>query len=168
MKTFLFRSKLRHYVIGFLITCSMLACTASKQGRPVHKKLSGSWTLQTVNIEGITEKFAPKLFNEADLNCFIGSSWNFIADNHSGSYTLIGGSTGCSTLQRNIRWSVNEQKDAPREFQFNRLDANNKPMDDKDGFRLSITALEGNTMQLKSAITFEQKPGNIVYNFVKK
>ena len=64
----------------------MLACTASKEGRSVNKKLGGSWTLQTINTEGITEKFAPKLFNEANLNCFIGSSWNFIDNNHSGSY----------------------------------------------------------------------------------
>lgn len=132
------------------------------------KSINGSWVLQTVNTEGITAKFAANVFNEADLNCFIGSSWNFISNNNTGSYNLVGGNTGCSTLQRNIRWTIYEQKDEPKEFQFKRLDEKNNPMDDNSGFRLSVTMLDNNTMQLKSAITFENKPGNIVYNFVKK
>ncbi|MEP7141659.1 MAG: hypothetical protein ABI707_02255 [Ferruginibacter sp.] len=161
--------KLLKYSFGLMIIAGLLtACSVSKEGRTIKKSINGSWTLQTVNTEGITAKFAAKVFNEADLDCFIGSSWNFISNNSSGSYTLVGGPAGCSTLQRNIRWSIYEQKDAPKEFQFKRLDEKNNPLDDNNGFRLSVTMPDDNTMQLKSAITFEGKPGNIVYNFVKK
>jgi hypothetical protein len=155
-------------LVMFIVMCLATACSASKEGRTMKKSINGSWTLQTINTEGITEKFAARVFNEADLNCFVGSSWEFISNNGSGSYTLVGGTTGCSTLQRNIRWSIYEEKDAPKEFQFKRLDEKNNPLDDNNGFRLSITLPGDNTMQLKSAITFEGKPGNIVYNFVKK
>ena len=161
--------KLLNYSIGLLITVSLLtACSASKQGRTMKKTIDGEWVLQTINTEGINTKFAAKVFNEADLNCFVGSSWNFVSNNSTGAYNLVGGTKGCATLQRNIRWSIYEPKDAPKEFQFKRLDENKNPMDDNNGFRLSVTMLDDNTMQLKSAITFEGKPGNIVYNYVKK
>ena len=161
--------KLLNYGFGLIMMAGLLtACNVTKEARTIKKSINGSWTLQTVNTEGITAKFVAKVFNEADLNCFIGSSWDFIANNSSGSYTLVGGTTGCSTLQRNIRWSIYEPKDASKEFQFKRLDAKNKPLDDNNGFRLSVTMQGDNTMQLKSAITFEGKPGNIVYNFIKK
>ncbi len=161
--------KLLNYSFGLLITIGLLtACSVSKQGRTMKKTIDGEWVLQTINTEGINSKFTAKVFNEADLNCFVGSSWNFVSNNSTGSYTLVGGTKGCATLQRNIRWSIYEPKDAPKEFQFKRLDENKKPMDDNNGFRLSVTMLDDNTMQLKSAITFEGKPGNIVYNYVKK
>ncbi len=161
--------KLLNYGFGFMIMVALLtACSATKQGRTMKNSINGSWNLQTINTEGINAKFTAKIFNEADLNCFIGSSWDFISNNSTGTYTLVGGTTGCSTLQRNIRWSIYEPKDAPQEFQFKRLDEKRNPMDDNNGFRLSVTMLDNNTMQLKSAITFEGKPGNIVYNFVKK
>lgn len=155
-------------LIVLCLTVILTACSASKEGRTLKRSINGSWTLQTINTEGITEKFAAKVFNEADLNCFIGSTWNLVSNNSSGSYTLVGGQSVCSTLQRNIRWSIYEPKDTPREFQFKRLDGKNQPMDDNDGFRLNISKLDGSKMQLTSAITFEGKPGYIVYNFTKK
>ncbi|MEO6546962.1 MAG: hypothetical protein ABIN94_03155 [Ferruginibacter sp.] len=161
--------KLRNY--GFaLVTmmCIFAACSVTKEGRSIKKSVSGDWILQTVNTEGITGKFTAKVFNEADFNCFIGSSWNFVANNGTGTYTIVGGNAGCATLERSIRWSIYEPKDGPKEFQFKRLNDKKDPMDDNNGFRLSISMPDDNTMQLKSAITFEGKPGNIVYNFVKK
>lgn len=158
-----------NYFFGcILVACLFTACASSRQGRSMKNSIDGSWMLQTVNTEGINSKFTAKVFNETDLNCFIGSSWEFNAGNSLGTYTLVGGTTGCATLQRNIRWSIFEPKDAPKEFQFKRLDEKLKAMDDNNGFRLIVSMLEGRTMQLKSAITFEGKPGNLVYNFVKK
>ncbi|MEO5889997.1 MAG: hypothetical protein ABIQ31_07060 [Ferruginibacter sp.] len=151
-----------------ILIAAMAACTSSRQGMSAKKGVNGSWTLQTINIEGITERFSPNIFNEANLNCFIGSNWDFSMNDSTGSYKLVGGTTGCSTLQRNIRWSIIESKDATKEFQFKRLDDKNNTMDDSNGFKLSVTMLDKNSMQLKSVITFEEKPGNIVYNFVKK
>jgi len=130
--------------------------------------IDGEWTLQTINTEGINARFRATVFNEADLNCFVGSNWNFNATNSLATYTLTGGTSGCATLQRNIRWSIYEPKDAPQEFQFKRLDDKRKTMDDNNGFRLAVSMLDKSSMQLKSAITFEGKPGYIVYNFIKK
>ena len=143
-------------------------CSASKEGRSMRKSIDGDWNLQTVNIEGIESKLKAKVFNEADVECFIGSNWNFVSNNGMGSYTLPGATAGCPAITRSIRWSVYEPKDAEKEFQFKRLDDKKNPMDDNNGFRMAVGALTETTMQLKSAITFEGKAGSIVYNFVKK
>ena len=145
----------------------LISCSVSKEARSMKKTINGDWILQTIDVEGINSKFKAKVFNEADFNCFIGSTWNFVANNGMGSYTLVGGS-GCDAITRKIRWSIYEPKDAEREFQFKRLDDKKNPMDDNDGFRLDVGAFSGNTMQLKSSITFEGKAGTFVYNFVKK
>ena len=146
----------------------LTACSVSKEGRSMKKTINGDWTLQTINVEGINSKFTAKVFNEADFNCFIGSNWNFISNNSMGSYTLAVNSTSCPAVTRLIRWSVYEPKDAEREFQFKRLDDKKDPMDDNNGYRLSVTSLSDDAMQLKSSISFEGKPGSIIYNFVKK
>ncbi len=143
-------------------------CSVSKEGRSMKKTINGEWNLQTINVEGIDSKLKAKVFNEAELECFIGSNWNFVSNNGSGSYSLNGSPTGCQSITRNIRWSVYEPKDADKEFQFKRLDDKKNPMDDNNGFRLDVGTLTETSMQLKSAITFEGKAGNIVYNFVKK
>ena len=130
--------------------------------------INGNWILQTINAEGINGPFNAKIFNEASSNCFIGSAWNFISSNSLGTYVLSGTAAGCAAATRNIRWSIYEPKGEEKKLQFKRLDDKKNPMDDNNGFRLGVASLTDNSMQLKSAITFEGKPVNIVYNFIKK
>ena len=158
----------RNTVICIILSCLLAACSVSKEGRSIKKSINGAWTLQTINIEGIQTKFTAKVFNEADFNCFIGSSWKFVSNNSTGSYSLTGGTPGCQTLTRNIRWSVYEPKGEEKKFQFKRLDEKKDPLDENDGFRLSVTSISETAMQLKSDITFEGKAGSILYNFEKK
>lgn len=144
------------------------ACSVSKEARKMKKTINGDWILQTVTTEGITGIAKTKAFNEAPFNCFIGSEWNFIANNSMGSYTIVDTKTECSQLKRLIRWSVYEPKGADKEFQFKRLDDKKNPMDSNDGFRLSVVSLDATTMRLRSAITFDGRPAALIYNFVKK
>lgn len=160
--------KFLHYSIALLLVANLFsACATSKQSRQMKDAINGNWILQTINTEGISVQFAAKVFNEADLNCFIGSQWSFNANNSLGSYNLITNTPGCVPLQRTIRWTLVETANNPLQFQFKRLDDKRKPMDDNNGFRCSITMADNNTMQLKSAITLEGKAGNIIYNFIK-
>lgn len=144
------------------------ACSVSKEARTMKKNINGNWILQTVTTEGITGVAKTQAFNEAAFNCFIGSEWNFIANNSMGSYTIVDTKPECGQVKRLIRWSIYEPKDAEKEFQFKRLDDKKNPMDDNNGFRLSIVSLDANSMRLRSAITFEGRPAALIYNFVKK
>ena len=84
-----------------------------------------------------------------------------------GHYTITKTEKGCSPVKRNIRWSIYEPKNEAKQFQFKKLDDKYKVMDNGDGFRFTMVQLDKNTMQLKSKITFENKPAWIIYNFVK-
>ncbi len=143
------------------------ACSGSKEARGMKSSIKGDWTLKTVTIEGNSSILAVKVFNEADNTCFIGSTWHFIANNDFGTYTLPSSADGCTPLTRNFRWSIYEPEGEEKKFQFKRLDEKKNPLDDGNGYRLSIATLTETDMQLKSAITYEGKPVNIVYNFVK-
>ena len=161
--------KLLNYCFVLLIvTVLFTACATSKQSRLMKNAINGNWILQTINTEGSSVKFTAKVFNEADLNCFIGSQWSFNTNNSLGSYTLPGNTPGCVALQRTIRWTLVETAENPVQFQFKRLDDKRKPLDNNNGFRCTLTMADNNSMQLKSAFTLEGKEGNILYNFIKK
>ena len=144
----------------------VVSCAASKEGRSMKHTINGTWTLKSVNAEGINTKYKASVFNEADASCFTGSTWTFISNNSMGTYT-ISPATGCASATRNFRWSIYEPKGEEKRFQFKRLDEKKNPMDDNDGFRLRVTSLTETNMQLKSAVVFEGRPATLVYNFTK-
>lgn len=164
---FMSGKKASHWIGLIVMIFLFTGCATSKQARSIKHTINGTWELQTINFQGMGGKVKAYVFNEADVNCFIGSTWNFIANNSMGTYELAF-SQSCPAVKRNIRWSVYEAENEAKQLQFKRLDNGKKSMDDKDGFRLSVTAITETTMQLISAVDFEGKQVAIVYNFVKK
>ncbi|MGC4101334.1 hypothetical protein [Ferruginibacter sp.] len=162
-------SKLLFKICIIFFTGALLySCAASKDAKGIKRNIHGNWVLQTITTEGITGVAKTKIFNEADFGCFIGSEWNFIANNSMGSYTIVDTKKECPYIKRLIRWSVHEPKELPKEFEFTRLDDNKNPMDDNEAFRLKIVQLDATAMKLRSEITFDGHPAAIIYNFVKK
>ncbi|CAN5196937.1 hypothetical protein BH11BAC5_BH11BAC5_05590 [soil metagenome] len=159
---------IQKYAAVFLLLVVLYSCSASKEARSMKQKINGTWMLETITTEGIEGKVKATIFNEASFNCFVGSSWNFVSNNGTGSYNINSSGSECSAIQRLIKWSIYEPKDAAKQFQFKRLDDKRNAMDNGDGFRLDVSGLTDNSMQLKSHITFEGKPAVYVYNFIKK
>jgi len=155
-------------VITALVILLFSACSVSKQARSMKKDINGDWVLQTITTEGITGVAKTTIFNEAEFGCFIGSEWNFIANNSMGSYNIVDNSKNCGTLKRYIRWSIYEEENVERELQFKRLDDKKNAMDNGDGYRLKVKELDDNHMKLRSDIVFDGHAGAIIYNFVKK
>ena len=143
------------------------SCATSKEARNYEKTIDGNWQLQTVVTDGIIGKVNIQLFNEAAFSCFIGSGWSFNARNSLGKYSVPKNGTACDAIQRNIRWTIFEAKNEPKLLQFKKLDDKLKEMENGDGYRFTIVQLDKNTMQLKSNITFENRPVAIIYNFVR-
>lgn len=146
----------------------MYSCSVSKEGRSIKKHINGNWVLETVTVEGITGVTKTTVFNEADLSCFIGSEWNFVSNNGTGSYTLVDKNKNCTPVKRGIRWSVYEPKDSAREFQFKRLDEKKNAMDNGNGYRLAVVQSGNEYLKLRSAIIFEGRPAALIYNFTRK
>ena len=154
-------------LIAVLLVVAFASCSVSNEARGMKKNINGNWILQTITAEGITGVVKTRVFNEADLSCFIGSEWNFISNNSMGSYTLVDKSKNCTQLKRFIRWSIFEPESAAKEFQFKRLDDKKNAMDNGDGYRLTVTEVNSNTLKLRSDITVDGKSGALIYNFVK-
>ncbi len=156
------------YALSFFIGAMLLtSCGASRETIIFKKAIDGNWQLQTVNTDGISGKVNINLFNEADYNCFAGSAWNFNDRNSLGTYSISKNSNECAGVKRNIRWSIYEPKGEPKLLQFKRLDDKLNALDNGDGYRFTIVKLDKTSMQLKSNISFENKPAFVIYNFVK-
>jgi urease beta subunit len=155
-------------LIMFTVVILLYSCSGSKEASGMKKIINGNWTLKTIAIEGNNSIINVKVFNEADNNCFIGSQWNFISNNSTGTYKIpAGAGNTCIATSRKIRWSIYEPKGEEKKFQFKRLDDKNNPMDNDDGYRLNVSALTDSSMQLKSDINYEGKPVAVIYNFIK-
>ena len=153
-------------IIAFVIF--MASCTSTKEARNYKNSVNGTWQLRTITTEGITGKIKAQILNEADFNCFVGSTWNFNQSNNLGYYSISKNGGECAAIKRNIRRSIYEAAGQPKMLQYKRVDGKYKDMDAGDaGFRLTILSLEKNSMQLKSEINFEGKPASFIYNFVR-
>ncbi len=159
--------KVNNFLAINAITLMLLSCATSKEARSYKKIIDGNWQLQSIVTTGITGKVKVELFNEEDYNCFIGSNWNFNQNNSLGFYNISKNGNECADVKRNIRWTIYEANNEPKLLQFKRLDNKLNVMDNGDGFRFTIAQLDNNTMQLKSNITFENKPAWLVYNYIK-
>src|ERR1700712_1533921 len=114
--------KVRIVLQLFLLVLFISSCSGSKEARGYKKTIDGNWQLQTVVTEGITGKIKAQVFNEADFNCFVGSSWHFNSHNNLGTYTISANANECTAVKRDIRWSVYEPSGAAKQLQFKRLD----------------------------------------------
>ena len=146
----------------------LLSCSSSKQARAYRADVDGNWQLQTIGTEGISGKIKTQILNEADMSCFIGSSWSFNQNNSLGSYTINVNGGECASVKRDIRWSIYEAPNEPKLFQFKKLDANLKEIEEGNaGYRFTILELNVQNMRLRNDITFEGKQASIIYNFIK-
>lgn len=160
--------KLSLVISTLLIVLIMASCSSSKEARNYKKTIDGTWQLQTIVTEGITGKIKATVLDEADFNCFVGSTWKFNQYNNLGSYSIAKNGGECVSLTRNIRWSIFEQSGSPKMLQYKRVDEKYRATDEaRSGFRFTIVTMDNNTMQLRSDITFEGKPASFIYNFVR-
>jgi len=142
----------------------------SKEAKTYRAKISGNWQLETVVTEGITlaSQTRVNLLNEADLQCFVGSSWSFNSKNSLGNYNINQNGGQCVSMKRNIRWSIYEADGQPKLFQFKKVDDRYKDIEEGNvGYRFTIVQLDNTTMKLRSDVTFEGKPASFIYNFVR-
>ncbi len=160
--------KLSLIISTLLIVFIITSCSTSKEARTLKKTVVGNWQIKSISTEGITGKIKAQVLDEAEFNCFIGSTWRFDKYNNLGFYEISKNGAQCVAIKRNIRWSIFEEAGAPKMLQYKRVDAKYKDMDEvKAGFRFTILQLTDTGMQLKSDAPFEGKTASFIYNFVR-
>ncbi|MEE6186132.1 hypothetical protein [Niabella digestorum] len=150
----------------FVVILGLSACSTSKSAIAPRKDFVGNWEIISVRVEGAEGKLNITAFDDADLNCFRGSTW-YLPSNGYGSYTINNGE--CPSGARQILWSQRVNGGATL-FNFKKMDGVRKK-DSKDileGYSLEVTSFEGNSFTLRSPVLFEGKTIYIVYEFSRR
>ena len=147
------------------LTFIISACSSSKnavtgESNVSRGKFTGTWTINSVNYEGIVQQAVQNVFDQAPPQAFVGSTWK-LTNSGNGSYTLQDGTS------QTIFWSVNNSAGSNQLFQFKKLFEGDKAQKVTQGYQLIVTSNDGNNMTLKSPVTLGDKTAFVVYTFAK-
>lgn len=134
--------------------------------------VKGTWVLNSVTREDIPQTYTIKnIFDEAPVECFIGSVWHLPTGNYRGSITFNASGTLCATgAVRTIIWSIyNPGKGMGQpEFQFKKLYAGDKAANVTTGYRLGLSYADAQTLTMRMAVDLDNgSRGYLIFNFTR-
>ena len=145
---------------------SVISCGTSKTVKESKKVIKGDWILNNITFSEYGT-FKVIFFNDAAKNCLEGSTWQFIPNNNTGTYTI--NETSCSTGPRNFVFTIQEVNKETGLYDFLLKPTNEKQKSETNqGFRLSLTSLTDTIMQWQQTVSVDGKPFTITMNFNKK
>ena len=157
---------MKKVIYSMCILVMIMACGSSKTVRSSKKIIKGDWTLNSINYNR-TGTYNVTLLNDASKMCFEGSTWQFIPNNNTGTYSI--NETSCSTGLRNFVFTIQEINAETGLYDFLLKPTNEKSKSETNqGFRLSLKALSDTVMQWEQTVSLDGKPFNITMNFNKQ
>lgn len=152
-------------IILLILAIGLVSCGPSKTVKDSKKTMKGEWTLSSITY-GNTGTYDVILLNDASKECFEGSTWAFIPNNNSGTYTI--NHTACTTGDRHFIFTIQEVNAETGLYDFLLKPTNKRgKSEDNHGFRFKLSALSGTAMQWQQSATVEGKPFTINMNFTK-
>lgn len=152
-------------VILIFLAFGLISCGSSKTIRDSKKTIKGDWTLSTITYSK-TGKYNVTLLNDTSKDCFEGSTWRFIPNNNTGTYTI--NEPSCSTGVRNFVFTIQEENAATGLYDFLLKPTNEKSKSDTNqGFRLSLKSLSETAMQWQQTVMVDGEYFIINMNFTK-
>lgn len=183
---------MRKYILSIASLCAVLflmsSCGAPKKGSSSSSYgnvassgpsasqweagVKGVWKLTSVSRQDIPASYTIKnIFDEAPVECFIGSIWNLPGGNHKGSITFNTSGMLCADgAIRTILWSIyNPGKGMGEpEFQFKKLYAGEKASNVTAGYRLGLSYSDGEKLVLRMPIQLNDgSTGYLLFDFIK-
>lgn len=123
-------------------------------------KLKGQWDISNVDYN---KEFSVKPFDEGvSISCFVGSSWTFIPNNYTGTYTIHAGAT-CPERTQNITFSV----DKTGVVSIKKVGEGEKAKKVGSGYKLMLENPTATTFTLVQSVNADGKPMDIRYNFIR-
>ncbi|NLP58357.1 lipocalin family protein [Lutibacter sp. B1] len=148
-----------------VLALSIISCGVPKTVIQSKKVIKGYWTLDNITYSEMGE-FNVTLLNDVSKECFEGSTWRFIPNNDTGTYTI--NNSNCATGDRYFIFTIQEIDPNTGLYDFLI-----KPTDEKkksetnEGFRLQLIHLSDATMQWQQVVNLDGKPFKINMNFTK-
>lgn len=151
-------------ILLILLSIGLFSCGASKTVRDSKATIKGNWTLNSITYNK-AGKYNVTLLNDTSKDCFEGSTWQFIPNNNTGTYTI--NETSCSTGVRNFVFTIQEvnAESGLYDFLLKPTNERNKSQTNQ-GFRFSLKALSETSMlwQQTSIVDGEQFVINMNFN----
>jgi hypothetical protein len=152
-------------IILLLISCCFLACASSKTIRESKKTIKGNWTISNITYSK-TGSYNVTLFDDASRECFEGSTWKFVPNNNTGTYTI--NTVGCDLGEREFIFTIQEMNTVTGLYDFllKPLDENGENPNNV-GYRMDLKELSDNSMLWQQRILVDGSPFLININFQK-
>ncbi len=149
--------------LAFVVILS--SCGVSKTVRTSRKVIKGNWTLSTITYSE-RGTYNVTLLGDATKDCFEGSTWQFVPNNNTGTYTVS--DPACSIGDRHFVFTIQEVDEETGLYDFLLKPTNEKHKSETNqGFRLKLSSLSDSTMQWQQTVTVDGKPFIISMNFEK-
>ncbi len=162
---------MKQFTLGLFLLSTLAiltSCGASKEAKGYETGVDGTWQLETIVSEGILGNFKAQIFDEQNVDCFVGSTWKFNKGNNLGSYTIAKNGGECVSIKRDFRWSIYQPtKGAASMLQFKKLTDKLKEVENDAGYRFTILNADKSNMRVRSEFAFEGKTAAFIYNFTK-
>ncbi|HET8885256.1 MAG TPA: lipocalin family protein [Salinimicrobium sp.] len=154
-------------ILASAVVVFLIACGPGKVVKEAQETFKGDWILNNVTYPGSTGSFNVTLFNEANASCFTNSTWHFVENNNTGTYTIQ--KTGCNSGERYFRWKVEEVNEATGnyDFLFKPTNEKNDDLNENTGFRINLISLTETTMIWEQTVMFEGDDFTIRMEFNK-
>lgn len=145
-----------------MLSIVLFSCGASKNVRTQQKVIKGNWELTDI-VYSKTGEYNVTLFNDAKKECLEGSSWKFVPNNNTGTYTIS--DSNCIEGAREFVFVIEETDVNTGYYDFLL-----KPKNDENniGFRLDLIQLTDYTMVWQQNIMVNGSPFLIKMNFTKQ
>ena len=151
-------------VIGLTLissACSTVKSLPAAATGASRARFVGTWTLNSINYDGLVTGSVQNVFDQAPPNDFIGSVWK-LTNSGNGIYTLQNGTS------QTIFWSVNNNGvNKGQIFQFKKIYQGDKAKNVQEGYQLIVDSQDGKAMTVKSPIALGSKTAYIIYSFTK-
>lgn len=163
-------------VVLFLTSCGAQKKSGASSTGPSASQwragVKGTWVLNSVNREDIPQNYTIKnIFDEAPVDCFIGSVWDLPGGRQQGTISFHSTGTLCAPgAVRTIVWSIYkpEYMGEQPEFQFKKLYAGDKASNVTSGYRLGLSYADEGSLIMRMPVDLSNgKVGYLVFNFTR-
>ena len=152
-------------MLVLLVSVFLTSCGGTKVIRQSKKIMKGVWELTSITYSE-SGTFNVSMFSDVSKECFEGSTWKFIPNNNTGTYTIDNGT--CDGGPRHFIFKIQEidaQTDL-YDFLLKPTDLKHKS-DTNHGYRVWLEHLSEASMKWRQTISVEGKPFHIYMNFTK-
>lgn len=150
------------FSVAFLISCG-----SSRVVEEARETMKGDWQLTDISYPGNNQDVQVSLLNNIPATCLEGSTWNFIANNNTGSFVNSG--LNCGSETRFFIWSIDGSNAGMGQYDLLIKPTNESYKSElgNQGYRINLTHLSDDRMTWEQTVNFEGRPFTITMNFNK-